>query len=117
MGENNIIENVYDGDLTYEEMQQVFKATYALGFQLQDKRLPVKIISDVSALGSVPLEAIKELAVLGIKSFPIQKLAMVGARKELEVAANLILGLAGKKNIFRLFPTRAEALKWLSASK
>lgn len=113
LNDSGFIENVYVGDLKYEELQKMFKQTYELGFGLQDLKKPVRLIVDLSAIGDVPLKEIAPLATLGLKSFPFNKISIYGARKEIMMMANLILGMAGKRKILHVSKTREEALEWL----
>jgi hypothetical protein len=110
---NGVIENVYTGDLSYDDLKKVLEKNYEYAFGLEDLGKKVLILADVSNLKKVPATEITPIAVLGIKNLKFDKLAITGARPELMLLSKVIVGLAGKAKKVKLFKDREEGLKWL----
>ena len=116
LSQEGLVENVYHGDVGYGDLQEVFKQTYALGFKLQDEKKPVNLLVDLREIGRVSLLGVGSLATLGIKSFPFNRIAVFGARREIELMAKLVVGMAGKRKTLKMFKERVEAVGWLRES-
>ncbi len=114
LNDEEIIEQIYIGELKYEELEEILKRSYEFGFALEDKGKVVKVLMDMRKIGKVSAKEILNFASMGVKSSRAQKIAVFGARKEIQVILNMIFSLSGRKKLLRMFEAEADAKKWLT---
>lgn len=113
LSEEGYIETIYDGDVSVEDSKAMFRKRYELAYGLADMGKDVNLLVDTRKLGKVAVEEVNPFVALSLKSLDFNRLAVFGARREVELLAKVLLTLAGKLSRLKIFKTREEAVAWL----
>lgn len=113
LDKDEIIVQEYFGNLKYGELEEILRRSYEFGFALEDSGKTVKVLMDMRGIGSVELKEILNLASLGVKSSRAKRIAVFGARKEIQIILGAIFTLSGRKGLLKVFKNEKEARNWL----
>lgn len=112
--EDETIEMVFDGDVTVENLNQLFEETLILTRELASQGKKALILADNSRIGKTSLET-DRLLFETIRDNHFDKVAGFGSPAHIRQICNAIFRMAGKYNQMRQFVDRELAISWLTA--
>lgn len=113
LNKEECIEQVYDGDQTSAILHETVETTTRIAEDLNRRKLPVRILADVSAIGKIETPT-RKAAVDTLKTVDYYRVAIFGANTFTKALVGLIIHAAGKSNQVKLFKDRASARAWLA---
>lgn len=110
--DEGIICEAYEGVEDGPSIQDMVAQTTPLIEQIKGRKLPVRILVDLTSMRSISLHG-RQAASEALKTWHYQKIAVYGANLYMRHIANLILLATNKGRKVKLFPSQAAARAWL----
>jgi ferredoxin-fold anticodon binding domain-containing protein len=108
-----LIHNIYAGDQTIATLKDAYENLLDLSLKLRRKNKPVHVLTDISRLGKLNLEA-RLFAVEFIKNMDFDKVAICGNHFMAERMVNYIIIASGRGYKMKYFSNEKDAKLWLS---
>jgi hypothetical protein len=110
--EENIIEVEITGESSAAEQEKFLSEILILARDLKQKSVPIRILVNLDEM-KFPGPKIRERGAQILRENEFEKIAGYSKNKLTRFISNMISVASGKRDKYRLFATRAEAVSWL----